>query len=136
MWPALLCISLVTTTGLAADPAPFLKSAPMPFYPPLALQARVQGEVVVRIHVNQSGDTTAEFLSGHALLRHDTLAYVEGWKFGWAFPCACEVAREVRFIYRIAPDSPAAPITTVRWIDTSRVEITVEPARIEGRIEN
>jgi TonB family protein len=132
----LLCILLISTTVLASDPEPFLKSAPMPFYPRLALQARIQGEVIVRVQISKAGDTSVEALSGHALLRSATMDYVKEWKFGWPYPCACEISREVTFVYKIAPDSPDSPTTSVRWFGTSRVEIDGESLRIETETAN
>jgi hypothetical protein len=62
--------------------------------------------------------------------------YVKEWKFGWPYPCACEISREVTFVYKIAPDSPDSPTTSVRWFGTSRVEIDGESLRIETETAN
>jgi TonB family protein len=125
----LLCTLLMSITAFAADPQPFLKSAPMPFYPPLARQARIEGNVQLRVTINQNGETSVEGLSGPVLLRDATVQYVREWKFGWPHPCACTVSREVTFVYKILlPEAtPDSPIATVRWFSMSRVEIDSAP---------
>ena len=57
---ALIVVLLLSTTFLGADPEPYLKSAPMPFYPALARQARIEGKVTLRFVVNEQGDTSAQ----------------------------------------------------------------------------
>jgi TonB family protein len=98
-----LCPLLMSVSAFAADPVPFLKSAPMPFYPPLARQARIEGKVLLRVTINQAGETSAEALSGHILLRNAAVESVREWKFGWPNSCACTVNREVTFVYKILP---------------------------------
>jgi len=97
----------------------------MPFYPPLARQARVQGVVNLRIVVAQDGTVTIDSASGHPLLRDTTAEYVKTWKFGWQQPCACTVKRDVSFVYKIS-DSKAesdSPIAIVKWFGSSKVEV-------------
>jgi TonB family protein len=133
---ALLCTLLMGVTAFAADPEPFLKSAPMPFYPPLARQARVEGKVVLRVTINQAGESSVEGLSGPALLRDATVEYVKEWKVGWPHLCACTVSREVTFVYKILmPEAtPDSPIATVRWFGMSRVEIDSAPPHLEMQV--
>jgi TonB family protein len=133
---ALLCTLLMSITALAADPEPFLKSAPMPFYPPVARQARIEGKVLLRVTINQAGETSVEGLSGHALLRDATVQYVKEWKFGWPHPCACTVSREVTFVYKILTQeaTPDSPIATVRWFGMGRVEIDSAPPHLEWQV--
>jgi TonB family protein len=132
----LLCALLMSITAFAADPQPFLKSAPMPFYPPLARQARIEGNVQLKVTINQNGETSVEGLSGPALLRDATVQYVKEWKFGWPHPCACTVSREVTFVYKILlPESTAdSPIATVRWFGMSRVEIDSAPPHLDMEV--
>lgn len=133
---ALLCTLLMGITAFAADPEPFLKSAPMPFYPPLARQARIEGKVLVRVTINQAGETSVESLSGHVLLRNATVDYVKEWRFGWPHSCACTVSREVTFVYKILTQeaTPDSPIATVRWFGMSRVEIDSAPPHLEMQV--
>jgi TonB family protein len=126
---ALIVVLLVSATALGADPDPYLKTAPMPFYPPLARQARIEGKVSLRFAVNEQGDTSeVEAVNGHQMLRQAAIESVQGWKFGWPHPCACRVKREAIFVYKISGEleSPDRPNVTVKWFGKTgviRVEI-------------
>lgn len=53
-----------------------------PVYPPLALAAKVSGEVVVEVNIDEKGEVIkARALSGHALLKDSATAAARGWKF-------------------------------------------------------
>jgi outer membrane biosynthesis protein TonB len=54
----LIVVLLLTLPALAADAEPYLKSAPMPFYPPLPLQARIEGKVSLRFAIDEQGRTS------------------------------------------------------------------------------
>jgi TonB family protein len=101
----------------------------MPFYPPLAREARIQGKVSLRFVVNEQGDTSeVEAVTGHQMLRQAAIDGVQGWKFGWPHPCACRVKREAIFAYKLSGvlDSPDRPNVTVKWFGKTgviRVEI-------------
>jgi len=63
-------------------PEPILDSAQMPQYPPVAREARIEGEVKVSFLLNGSGEVASlEVLSGHPMLRDSTAATVKSWKF-------------------------------------------------------
>jgi TonB family protein len=63
-------------------PEPILESAQMPKYPPLALGARIEGEVKVAFVLNRDGEVASvDVLSGHPMLRESTAATVKSWKF-------------------------------------------------------
>ena len=84
--PIILLLS-ASLSSLAADPEPYLKSAPMPFYPGLARAARIEGKVLVHFVVDETGDTSeVEAASGHVMLRQATIENVKNWKFGWPQP--------------------------------------------------
>ena len=127
---ALSLVSLLLAAAIGADPEPYLKSAPMPFYPPLARQARIEGKVSLRFVVNEQGDTSEiEADTGHRLLRQAAIASVQGWKFGWPHPCACRVKREAVFVYKISGvlESADRPSLTVRWFGKmSVIKIEIE----------
>jgi TonB family protein len=54
----------------------------VPVYPPIANAARVSGEVMVEITVNELGDViSAQVISGHELLRDAAFRAARGWKF-------------------------------------------------------
>jgi TonB family protein len=129
----LIAVLLLSATTLGADPEPYLKSAPMPFYSPLARQARIQGKVSLHFVVNEQGDTSdVEAVSGNQMLRQAAIESVQGWKFGWPHPCTCRVKREAIFVYKLSrePESPDRPNVTVRWFGKTgviRVEIEGDP---------
>ena len=126
---ALIVVLLLSATALTAGPEPYLKSAPMPFYPPLARHARIEGKVSLRFVVNEQGDTSeVAAVTGHQMLRQAAIESVQGWKFGWSHPCACRVKREAIFVYKISGEleSPDRPNVTVKWFGKTgiiRVEI-------------
>jgi TonB family protein len=53
-----------------------------PVYPPSARQARIQGDVVIKAIINQTGDVTSvEVVSGHPMLAPAALEAVRQWKY-------------------------------------------------------
>jgi TonB family protein len=119
--------------ALAKDPAPFLKSAAMPFYPPLARQARIEGEVRLRFHINEQGSTEKiDVLSGHPMLKHAAVENIGTWKFGWPNPCSCNVEQEAVLVYKLADErtKPVSRKATVTWLENYHIEIEADPAPI------
>jgi TonB family protein len=65
--------------GVAAG---LIISKVQPDYPPMARQARVQGTVVMKAVINQTGDVeSVELLSGHPMLVQAALDAVKQWKY-------------------------------------------------------
>ena len=53
-----------------------------PIYPPLAKQARIQGEVVLEAIISREGDVTnLRVVSGHPLLVEAALTAARQWKY-------------------------------------------------------
>jgi len=53
-----------------------------PTYPPSARQARIQGAVVLRVHINKSGDVESmQLVSGHPMLAPAAIEAVKQWKY-------------------------------------------------------
>jgi TonB family protein len=126
--PLLLLLSI---SSFAADPEPYLKSAPMPFYSPLARLARISGTIHLHFTVDGQGNTSAvEASTANELLRRTAIENVQNWKFGWPQPCDCRSQREAIFVYKFSGkmESPERPNVTVRWFGKTKV-IRVE---IEG----
>ena len=74
---------LLSVSLFAADTEPHFKSAAMPFYPPLARQARIEGKVTLRFTVNENGETAdVEATSGHKLLRRRRSRISKAGSFG------------------------------------------------------
>ena len=63
-------VLLLSVSLFAADTKPNFKSAAMPFYPPLAREARTEGKATLRFTVSKKGETAdIEATSGHKLQR-------------------------------------------------------------------
>ena len=128
---------LLSTISLAADPEPYLKSAPMPFYPQLARAARIEGNVSLRLTVDERGDASeVEATSGHIVLRQAAIDNIKSWKFGWPQPCACRVHREVVFLYKLSGklETPESPTATVKWFGKTRVEVEADVPPINTQV--
>jgi protein TonB len=53
-----------------------------PIYPPLARQARIQGTVILRIIINQSGEVRdTQLISGHPMLTPAAMEAVKKWRY-------------------------------------------------------
>ncbi len=53
-----------------------------PIYPPLAKQARIQGEVILRVEISKSGDVeNMQLVSGHPMLAPAAIDAVKQWKY-------------------------------------------------------
>jgi TonB family protein len=120
----ILFLLLASTVSFAADPEPYLKSASMPFYPPLCRSARISGIVTLHFTVNENGDTSyVEAVSGHQLLRDAAIQNVQSWKFAWPHPCDCHVKREVVFVYSIGDWlDDDGPNSIVKWFGKGPVQ--------------
>jgi TonB family protein len=82
IWLTFCTLNLCCLSFAQQPPEPILESAQMPKYPPLALGARIEGEVQVSFVLNHDGEVTSvEVLSGHPMLREATAATVRSWKF-------------------------------------------------------
>jgi TonB family protein len=108
---------LLNLPALGADVEPYLKSAPMPFYPPLAVQARVMGTVSLHFSISEQGETSdIEATTGPKILQDAAVENVHDWKFRPP-TCACRVKREAVIVYNLSPDARVAESATVavKW---------------------
>lgn len=65
------------------SPDYYITSLQMPCYPPLARQARVQGQAKIKIEVGKDGTVTlAEAIEGSPILKDASLPNARTWKFG------------------------------------------------------
>ncbi len=120
---------LLNLSALGADLGPYLKSAPMPFYPPLARQARVMGRVSLHFTINEQGETSdIEASTGARILQDAAVETIHNWRFRPP-SCACRVKKEAVLVYSLSADlrsAPETPTVTVKWFleaPTIRVEI-------------
>jgi TonB family protein len=136
----LIVVLWLAVSAIAVDPEPYLKSAQMPFYPPVARQARIEGRVSLHFTVNDQGDTSeVEALTGHELLRRAAIESVQTWKFGWPRPCACRAKREAVLVYKLSGELETAdrPSVVVKWFGKTgviRVDIKADVAPIETQV--
>jgi len=73
---------IVTIAPAQTQPEPVLKVLAQPAYPPLARQARIQGQVRLEFVVNQNGEpVSVTVISGHPMLAPSAEASVWAWRF-------------------------------------------------------
>ena len=60
----ILATLFLSISAWAAQPKPYLKTAPIPFYPPLCRAARISGTVTLKFVVNEQGDVSDVTASG------------------------------------------------------------------------
>ena len=142
LFPPFLVL-LFAVNAFGAEPAAYLKSAPIPFYPALARQARVTGTVTLDFAITEQGDTSeikavveSEAVNAKELLRQAAMENLQNWKFAWPNPCNCQSKRRVIFSYQLSSEmaSPERPSVTVRWFgktDVIRVEIEADTSQVE-----
>jgi len=121
---ALFAVLFLSIGSLAANPEPYLQSAPMPFYPPLCRQARIQGQVIVNYSINEDGDTyDVEAVDGPKMLQQATVDEVRRWKFAWRPACKCHVKRHITFVYSFGDwVDENGPNSIVKWFGIGPVE--------------
>jgi len=73
---------LAGALALLGQSSPFVRTAVAPHYPPIAVSARVCGEVLVLVKIDERGDVTlASTKSGPAMLLTATESAAKLWKF-------------------------------------------------------
>lgn len=98
----LICLSLAVCIGVVAQTDnPELLSTNIPFYPPLARQARVYGTVKVAFTLSANGGepVNVEAVSGHPLLKSAAAENVKTWRFRNTY--AVERKYETTFHYTL-----------------------------------
>jgi TonB family protein len=76
------CLALCRLASAQSLPEPILQSGQMPKYPPIAVAARIEGEVKVAFVLNEKGEVdSVEVKSGHPMLKEATADIVKSWKF-------------------------------------------------------
>ncbi len=80
-----------------------------PVYPPLARQARIQGQVILRVEITKSGDAeNIQLVSGHPMLAPSAIEAVKQWKYRPYLVNGepVDVETEVTVNYTITDSSP------------------------------
>jgi TonB family protein len=99
----IICFTIATCLGVAAQTnEPELLSTNIPFYPPLARQARVYGTVKVTftLPANAGEPVNVEAASGHPLLKPAAVENVKTWRFRNSY--AVERRYETTFRYSLS----------------------------------
>ena len=125
----LILFCCTASFGTDPEPLPYLKTANMPFYPRIALTARIEGTVLLRATVTAHGETSdVEAISGHPLLKQSAIENVKSWKFAGPNPCACSVKKEITFVYKLSgrTETDHSPTSVVKWFGIQRVEIEAD----------
>jgi TonB family protein len=101
---SVLTLLLFTQAAGQSLPDPIWVDAQLPRYPPLAVQARIEGEVKVTFQLSPDGKPVeVKAVSGHPMLRDATVKNVQSWRFEmpkglfrttWAY--------ETVFVYRMS----------------------------------
>jgi TonB family protein len=101
--------------------------ANLPYYPPLARQARIEGVVKVEFDIASDGNVTKALVkSGHLLLQSGAINFVKALKFETASDTRHET---IEFHYKIKGKEGVKHCTQVR-IDLPIIEITQAPPLI------
>jgi TonB family protein len=99
---SMLTLGFVALCCLASGqslPGPILESGLMPKYPPMAVIARIEGEVNVTFVLNAKGDVeSVDVKSGPGMLKLATAEIVKSWKF--TLPNPAPVKREFDTIFK------------------------------------
>jgi TonB family protein len=122
---AAVCIVMAAQTD-----EPQLLSANIPFYPPLARQARVYGVVKVTftLPANAGEPANVEASSGHPLLKPAAVENLKTWHFQNTY--AVERKYDATFTYRLS-DSESRHVTFGSFADVEVV--SPEPPPLDSR---
>jgi len=101
-----VALFLTSIVGLGADEqskqdVPVVVSAAVPFYPPDAQMAHIEGVVRLSISIDGEGVTGVERLDGQIMLARAAMANVKTWRLHWHR----RTTLEATFRYRLLPDS-------------------------------
>jgi TonB family protein len=109
----LLAAASLTAAPIPAQQSPIgVKEALAPQYPPIAVAARVTGEVVVRVEVGPDGSVlSAKDESGPGMLRKSATQAAMKWIF--TTDPAANRASTLRFIYLLSPEDDPDEVQTV-----------------------
>jgi TonB family protein len=84
-------VLLGTSIVTAQQTAVAVKAAVAPHYPPIAVAARIEGDVVLRVAVGSDGSVLhAEAVSGPKMLQQSASEAAEKWKFEVSDPATTD----------------------------------------------
>jgi TonB family protein len=116
-----LLIPLLATAQTNSSTSVAVRSAAAPVYSPVALTANTSGDVQVAVTVDKTGNvTTADSVSGNALLRKAAVEAAKRWKF----EKLNEEARvQITFSFRMVPKDTLAEDMTPVFMLPYRLEV-------------
>jgi TonB family protein len=87
-----------------------------PIFPPIAIMARVSGDVIIEAIVGPSGNVQKVFaLSGPAMVQQAAVNAAQNWSFKPMMVGARVVPYEIKLVFTfLTPGPPLAPIGTVK----------------------
>jgi TonB family protein len=125
----LICFVIAVSITMAAQTEPALLSANIPKYPPLACQARVEGEVKLNFTLPPNGvqPVSVEVVSGHPMLKSAAAENLKTWRF--ENPYAVERKYETTIKYRLSGAEVAGERkVTVTFESFHKVEVVTDVA--------
>jgi TonB family protein len=106
-----------------------VKAAVAPHYPPIAVAARIAGDVVVRVAIGTDGSVLhAEPLSGPKWLRQSAIEAAEKWKFEASDPATPNRSSEIKFSYALLSED-AKEESETEFLPPDAVVLRHRPAK-------
>ena len=121
----LMGASIVT----AQQTALAVKAAVAPHYPPIAVAARIQGDVVLLVAVGPDGSVFhAEVVRGPKILLQSATEAAEKWKFETSDLATTNRSSEIEFSYVLLPEDDKEESETV-FLPPNAVVVRHRPAK-------
>jgi TonB family protein len=122
----LLGTAIVTAQQTAAVA---VKAAVAPHYPPIAVAARIDGDVVLRVAVGPDGSVLhAVVVSGPKILQQSATEAAEKWKFEASDPATTTRSSEIKFSYVLLSEDAKEESETV-FLPPDAVVLKHRPAK-------
>ena len=113
----------------AQQAAVVVKAAVAPQYPPIAVAARSEGDVVVRVSVGPDGSVLhTKVVSGPRILQQSAIEAAEKWKFETSEPATTSRSSEIKFSYVLLSEDAKAESETM-FLPPDAVVLKRRPAK-------
>lgn len=124
-----MCILLGTVIMSAQQAAVPVKAAVAPLYPPIAVAARIKGDVVVRVVIGTDGVVVhAEAVSGQKWLQQSAVKAAEKWKFELADTVTTNRSSLIKFSYELLSEDDKDESETI-FLSPDAVVLKHRPAK-------
>jgi hypothetical protein len=122
-----LAVSLVAAQAQDADQGPpIVAAAAMPLYPTIAVAARVEGVVKIRVTTNGKSVASLQTLSGSAMLVQEAKKDIQTWTFDQHSPTTFVTTFEYHF-----EDPPSCTYTNSEVTARLPLEVHVNIRRLQ-----